>query len=62
MLYIGLKAADASIGDVTKQVVDAVINWTKNKFKRDREEGKTTAWRKKIITIYGPDGKPLKKN
>lgn len=58
LLYIGLRAADASIGDVTKQVVDSVINWIKNTFKRDREEGKTT--RKRIITIHGPDGKPLK--
>ena len=58
MLYIGLKAADASIGDVTKKVVDSVINWIRNTAKRNREDGKTL--RKKIITIYGPDGKPLK--
>jgi hypothetical protein len=65
MLYIELKAADAAIGDVTKQAVDSVINWVKGLFKRDREqaeaEGETVVWRKKIITIYGPDGKPLKR-
>lgn len=43
MLYIALRAADASIGDVTKQVVDAVINWIKKTFKRDREEGQDYA-------------------
>lgn len=53
------RAADVSIGDVTTQLVNSVRNWTKNIFKRDREEGKTT--RKKIITIHRPDGKPLKR-
>ena len=56
MIYIGLRAADVSIGNVVTSIEGAVISWVKKQFTSDTAAGR----RKKIITIYGPDNKPLK--
>jgi hypothetical protein len=59
-LYIALRAADASIGNVVTQVETAAINWAKARFRRKRDDDESSE-RKKIITIYGPNGNPIKK-
>jgi hypothetical protein len=59
MLYIGLRAADVTIGDVVTSLEAAVINWTKKRFSSQRSDDGPSE-RKKIITIYGPDGKAIK--
>ncbi|CDO89540.1 hypothetical protein AWC29_13475 [Mycobacterium triplex] len=58
-LYIALKAADASISTVVSTTMNAAINWIKAPFRRASEEIPTEPVLK-MITIYGPDGKPLK--
>ncbi len=59
-LYIALQAADATIGGVVTSLEAAAITWANNRFKRKREKDEGTE-RPKIITIYGPDNKPIKK-
>jgi hypothetical protein len=58
-LYIALKAADASISTVVSTTVNAAINWIKAPFRRASEDVPQEPIHK-MITIYGPDGKPLK--
>src|SRR5437899_94482 len=55
MLYIGLRAADASIGNIVMQLENAVIGWAKRRLTQATESGESE--RKKIVTIFGPDGK-----
>jgi hypothetical protein len=58
MLFIGLRGAEATVSTVVNSVETSVIDWLKNRFRR-AAEGETHE-RKKKVTIYGPDGKPLK--
>ena len=51
MLYIGLRAADASIGNIVTQVENAVIDWAKRRFTKAAESAEFE--QKKIVTIYG---------
>lgn len=59
LIYIGMKAADAATGQVTKAVIDAVTGRAKQWAKGRLERGDTS--RPQSITIFGPDGRPLKK-
>jgi len=57
-IYLGAKAVDAATGHVVDRVIDAVlsraVDWAKA-----RMDNEGTA-RPQSITLYGPDGKPLK--
>jgi hypothetical protein len=58
MLFIGLRGAEATVSTVVGSVETSVIDWLKKRFSRAAEEG--TRERKKKVTLYGPDRKPLK--
>ena len=57
-IQLGDQIADDALGAAVGALTTSAILWAKNKFKRDADEGKKPE--AKYITIYGPDGKPLK--
>ncbi len=58
-IYVGSHVTDALIGDLVSKLVDGTVDWIRAKARRSRDNDK--AMRPQSITIYGPDGKPLKK-
>lgn len=58
-LYIETHAEDATFNLVVTSVVLAVVNWAKRIFTRAKDTERLE--KKKKVTIFGPDGKPLKR-
>lgn len=60
LLYIGDDAGKTTVTVVTTLVTTATINWIKKRFSKASSQPEVVE-REKIVTIYGPDGKPLKR-
>ena len=58
-LFIGLRAAEASISTIVSSLETSAINWVKARFSTQRSEDEPRE-RPKWITIYGPNGEKLK--
>lgn len=57
--YVGMRTAETTISTIVSKVESGAIDWVKNRFRKSAENGDFE--RKKTITIFGPDGKPLKR-